>query len=420
MPIQNIYTILTLIIYCVGTKINAYFDTRYLTIRHTNCEWLLEPDFHQPRCIVCSQYRDSYLRSKIRSLENHTKEVSAASCSTSSHTNHRYLDTPEKLLKIKNLQALVVKQRKRLNSIEAKLQHHFRAKGICIQDDIHDDMAGLVKKYSENLDTSSDDESFQSIFWKQQLKNISLKNKKQIRWHPLMIRWALYLHHRSSGAYNVLRNSGVITLPSTRTLCDYRHFTAAKSGFSAIADFQLLELIKQKKHSLSKYVFILLDEMYLKEGLVYDKGTGFLLGFSDLGGVIQEVKDLEEAITSDKSSGRPLAKTMMVFMVRGIFMDIKFPYAQFPMSSGTGYDLFPLIWQAIDRLECNGIHVIGITADGASTNRKLFRLHSPTEALVYKTTNMYTRREVFFFSDPPHLLKTIRNAFANPNRNLWV
>ena len=60
----------------------------------------------------------------------------------------------------------------------------------------------------------------------------------------------------------------MITLPSTRTLCDYQHFTTAKSDFSAIADFQLLELIKQKKHSLSKYVFILLDEMYLKEGLV--------------------------------------------------------------------------------------------------------------------------------------------------------
>ena len=112
-------------------KMNAYFDIQYLTIRHTNCEWLLEPDICKPRCTVCSQYCDSYLRSKMRSLDNHTKEVSGALCSTSSHTNYRYLDTPEKLLNIKNLQALVVKQWKRLNSVEAKL-HHFHAKGICI------------------------------------------------------------------------------------------------------------------------------------------------------------------------------------------------------------------------------------------------------------------------------------------------
>ena len=127
---------------------------------------------------------------------------------------------------------------------------------------------------------------------------------------------------------------------------------------------------------------------------------------------------MEEAVASDTSPGRPLAKTMMVFMVRGIFTNIKFPYAQFPMSSGAGYDLFPLLWQAIDRLECNGIHELGVTANGASINRKLFRLHSPTEALVYKATNMYTK--VFFFSDPPHLLKITRNAFANPIRNTWV
>ena len=231
-----------------------------------------------------------------------------------------------------------------------------------------------------------------------------------------------YLHYRSSGAYEALRNSGVITLPSTRTLCDYRHFTTAKPGFSATADLQLLELIMQKKHSLSKYVFILLDEMYLKEGLVYDKGTGSLIGFSDLGGVVQEVKEYEEEITSDTSPGygRPLAKTMMVFMVTGIFTDIKFPYAQFPMTSGTGYKLFPLVWQAIDRLECNGINVMGITADGASINRKFFHLHCPEKSLTYKITNPYTNKEIFFFSDPPHLLKTIRNAFASPIRSLWV
>jgi len=29
-------------------------------------------------------------------------------------------------------------------------------------------------------------------------------------------------------------------------------------------------------------------------------------------------------------------------------------------------------------------------------------------------------RSLLFFVDPPHLLKTIRNGFANPNRNLWV
>lgn len=70
-------------------------------------------------------------------------------------------------------------------------------------------------------------------------------------------------------------------------------------------------------------------------------------------------------------------------MVSGIFTDVKFLYAQFPMPSGTGYDIFPLLWHTNDRLECNRIYVLRITVDEASVSRKLFSLHSPTEGLIY-------------------------------------
>ena len=89
-----------------------------------------------------------------------------------------------------------------------------------------------------------------------------------------------------------------------------------------------------------------------------------MVGFCDLGGVVQQLKDFEQRLSSDSQIKRPLAKTIMVFMVKGAFTNIKFPYAQFPMTSGTGYNLFPLLWQAIDRLECNGVCVLGVTADG--------------------------------------------------------
>ena len=114
----------------------------------------------------------------------------------------------------------------------------------------------------------------------------------------------------------------------------------------------------KKPTKLAKYVFLLIDEIYLKEGLVYSKSTGSLIGFSDLGGIPQQLDDLERKLASDTPSSRPLAKTMMVIMVREVFGDIKFPYAQFPMSDGTADDLFPLVWQAIDRLECASIHVL--------------------------------------------------------------
>lgn len=375
------------------------------------------------RCPACVLYRDR-LHSKLRTSQQRKDDVT----SSSSHTNYRYLDTPEKLQRMKNLHSLVKKQRRDLGTIKEKLDHQLCTSGVRVEDDTQDDIVNLLHKYKkdvmESRDTNSgEEECFKSIFWKQQLSNASQKNKKQIRWHPLIIRWALYLHHRSSGAYETLRDSGVISLPSTRTLRDYRHFSSTKTGFSAIADAQLHELTQLKRPTkLAKYIFLLIDEIYLKEGLVYNKSTGSLIGFSDLGSVPQQLDEFERKLASDTPPTRPLAKTMMVIMVRGIFCDIKFPYAQFPMASGTAGDLYPLVWRAIDRLECTGFHVLGITADGASINRRLFNMHSTKKEIVYKTRNFYAKdsRDVFFISDPPHLIKTVRNAFASPIRHLWV
>lgn len=57
--------------------------------------------------------------------------------------------------------------------------------------------------------------------------------------------------------------------------------------------------------------------------------------------------------------------------------------------------------------------VIAITADGASVNRKFFRMHSSsaTNDVVYKTKNQFASddRNIYFVSDPPHLIKTTRN-----------
>ena len=279
-----------------------------------------------------------------------------------------------------------------------------------------------MQKYGKSVIEEYGEDSFQSVFWMQQMKALTTKSKTHIRWHPVIIRWALYLHYKSSGAYETLRKSGVISLPTARTLRDYRHFSShCQVGFTGTCDHQLLDIIKQRRPShLARYVFLLIDEMYIKEGLVYEKSTGALVGFSDLGGAIQQLNEYEHLVAGNGQRIRQLAKTMMVIMVRGVFTDIAFPYAQFPMASPKGSDLFPLIWRAVDRLECNSIEVLGVTCDGASINKRMLKLHG--NSYTYKTTNIYSSdgRSLLFFIDPPHLLKTIRNGFANPSRKLWV
>ena len=74
---------------------------------------------------------------------------------------------------------------------------------------------------------------------------------------------------------------------------------------------------------------------------------------------------------------------------------------------------------ALSRLS---FRVLGTTCDGLSANRRLFKLHDPTSEIVYKVCNPYAadERSLYFFSDPPHLMKMVRNAWASDKRNLWV
>ena len=102
-----------------------------------------------------------------------------------------------------------------------------------------------------------------------------LKDARSMRWDPLMIRWCLYLRHLSSSSYDMLRESGVIKLPSQRTLRDYTYYTKAKAGFSCEVDHQLIVAAKiDICPEREKYVVIIMDEMHIKEDIVYDKHSG--------------------------------------------------------------------------------------------------------------------------------------------------
>lgn len=66
--------------------------------------------------------------------------------------------------------------------------------------------------------------------------------------------------------------------------------------------------------------------------------------------------------------------------------------------------------------------MLGATFDGASVNRRLVKLHNLTrKAFVHKVPNVHApdKRDLFFFSDPPHLIKTTRNCWSSKCRTLW-
>ena len=234
-----------------------------------------------------------------------------------------------------------------------------------------------------------------------------------------MIHWCLYLRHESSSAYETLRDSGVIVLPSQRTLHDYTHHISARIGFSHEVDLQLMDAANiQTCEEWQKCVVLVFDEMHIREDLVYDKHSGALIGFANLGEINSHLLEFEHSVDVAAPHSEPLANSMTVFMVRGLFTRLQFPYAQFRSIKVSGDLLFEPFREAVEQLERCQLKVLAATADGASVNRKLFRLHRDGK-VIHKVVNPFApdHREIFFFFNPPHLIKTARNCLASTARN---
>ncbi len=144
--------------------------------------------------------------------------------------------------------------------------------------------------------------------------------------------------------------------------------------------------------SWKNYIVLLLDEMKVKESLVYDKYNCQVVDFVEIDDIKHQMNILEKQTASDLP---PIATHLLTIMVRGLFTSCKFPYAHFPTDCLTSDQIFPIVWEAIERLERKGFKVIAITADGASPNRKFFRMHCSLTCATRPQIRTQVRIEVY-------------------------
>ena len=338
--------------------------------------------------------------------------------SSSSHTNVRYLNTPEKLAKITNLRKRVKTAETEIFRLKQRVSEMIQDSGEEVDSGLHRDLSEIMSENTSDIHASFPEGTFRRILWDQQIENSKKSNPRQYRWHPAMIKWCLNLKLISSAAYHAMGTSGFITLPSERTLRDYTNYIKSVPGYQQlVVDMMMSESKCSELPEERRYVSILLDEMKIKEDIVYDKQSGDVIGFCNLGQINDDLLKAEQG--SDDHP--PLAKQILAVMVRGIFFKFDFPLAHFPTEGISADLLFPIVWEGVALIESTGLKVVSVTADGASSNRKFFRMHKTSSRghFVYKTRNIYAadKRDIFFFSDPPHLIKTARNCLSHSSNS---
>ena len=205
------------------------------------------------------------------------------------------------------------------------------------------DLLSIIDKHSQKMTP------FMKLFWEQQ-KKISDRPSFGRRYHPMIIRWCLSISSKSASAYEELRETfkdgGLLELPSKRMLQNYRNAVSPKCGFNPDVIADLIDASRDYQ-GLQSYIVLLVDEMKVQDNLVWNKHSGKLVGFVDLGDPDTNFATLKETDA--------LATHMLVFMIRGIQTKLKMSMAYFATTAVTGHQMFPIFWKAVGLLEMTSL-----------------------------------------------------------------
>ena len=119
---------------------------------------------------------------------------------------------------------------------------------------------------------------------------------------------------------------------------------------------------------------------------------------------------------------RKLATRILQFFYKSLFTNFDFPYAYFVTRRITAVLQNRIVWQVISLLKRFQFDVLLTISYGASANRKFIKINNGFQGSLCKGYNPFSQMAILFFSDPPHLMKKLRNDLNSSwdrNESSW-
>lgn len=109
----------------------------------------------------------------------------------------RYQSAPELVQRLQNLKHKNSVLKKYANRMREKIEKAVEPELVTLDDEANSYLTGIADspECSSHISTIPQ-RSFQHIFWMQQVEAAKKSKSSSMRWHPLMIRWCLYLRHK--------------------------------------------------------------------------------------------------------------------------------------------------------------------------------------------------------------------------------
>ena len=76
-----------------------------------------------------------------------------------------------------------------------------------VDEELVSDIRQMAQEHEDDAKADLPEGSVQRLFWEEQKRAPGLKDSRSMKWHPLFIRWCMYLRHVSGKAYELLRHT---------------------------------------------------------------------------------------------------------------------------------------------------------------------------------------------------------------------
>ena len=149
--------IFNVITYSGGTR--AFLDSKLLsspTIRSSDCEVLIESTQSTGRCISCTKHRRTLNATLWRATHSSTDKSDPGS-----HTNIRYMSSPEKSKRMERLQKSVRVSQQQVARIKATLSVMAETRGTVVDQDLHEDLCTTMDQNTQDVIRLYPEGSFQ-------------------------------------------------------------------------------------------------------------------------------------------------------------------------------------------------------------------------------------------------------------------
>ena len=267
--------------------------------RSCKCQLLVQNVEHCPSC-----HEQSYTWERARQAKQRRISQPAHLYAPVSKT------TPERLkLTLREQRLRCVELERQLNEMKTEIMKS----SVEVDHNLSNDLTTILSETQENITP------FMNLFWQQQ-KKLLQSSPSGVKYHPMVIRYALSLAAKSPSCYEEIRQSKILVLPSQRTLRDYRKCIRPTRGFQDSV-VEELKSLTDSYFDTQRYVVLPFDEMKVQSNLVFDKHTGELIGYVDLGEPDINFGTLEKQ--------DDIATHALVFLVRGVCTELKFALAYF-------------------------------------------------------------------------------------------